>query len=409
MGNSEARSRRSSSSSNSSTIMESSKCYENISDQILFCGICFDEYESKEKIPMSMKCGHTYCKLCIDELLSTNPECPSCRESISKSSIVKNYGLLDVISSLWTKKSSSETFIEQLETLSEELKSEIDDLNKKSQMLTRKLEKVDELLKEPLIISVDTFKTTIAEIESTLDFINHGNPIVPKVIASPFPDPMNYMLKIYEKVESGVKMLCVHQPGYNTGLFYGNISVWSNTIFFHSLTRKTSNDCKEFLAFEDLKKVMPALKIKTFLKLKTKTGANQIILINLMESPLLSQFIRLCTGETGSGYKGASFEKGEDKDSNCKSVMKLVSYRRGINSDKGNVDYAFETTAEVCYRDKESVVVASLDGSFQIFNSDYKTYYKNVVGVIEIPLNLKDLLSYNDNVKIIEAGIAFQL
>ncbi|RXG72449.1 RING-H2 finger protein ATL7 [Armadillidium vulgare] len=337
-------------------MMESSKCDKNICDQII-CGICFEGYESEEKIPMSMKCGHTYCKLCIDELLSTNPECPSCRENISKNSIVKNYGLLDVISNLWTKESSTGTFIEQLETLSAELMSEIDDLNKRSQMLTRKLEEVDELLKEPQIISVDSFKTTIAEIESTLDFINHGNPIIPKVIASPLPDPMNYMLKIYEKVESGVKMLCVHQPSYNTGLFYGNISVWSNTIFFHSLTRKSSHDCKEFLAFEDLKKVMPVLKIKTFIKLKTKTGANQIILINLVESPLLSQFIRLCTGETGSCYKGASFEKGEDKDSNCKSVMKVVSHRRGNSSDKGNVDYAFETTAEVQYRDKESVVV----------------------------------------------------
>lgn len=41
-------------------------------ENILECGICLEKYNSKEKIPRMLKCGHTFCANCLKELIKIN-------------------------------------------------------------------------------------------------------------------------------------------------------------------------------------------------------------------------------------------------------------------------------------------------------------------------------------------------
>ncbi len=38
-------------------------------ENILDCSICLEKYNSKEKIPRILKCGHTFCTICLKELI----------------------------------------------------------------------------------------------------------------------------------------------------------------------------------------------------------------------------------------------------------------------------------------------------------------------------------------------------
>lgn len=50
------------------------------------CSICCSEYTD----PTITKCGHTFCKPCIDECINRNHECPECKRTVTKDDIMKN-------------------------------------------------------------------------------------------------------------------------------------------------------------------------------------------------------------------------------------------------------------------------------------------------------------------------------
>ena len=43
----------------------------------LECQICYQEFNTDRRTPMTSSCGHTICKECVDRL--TTQECPLCR------------------------------------------------------------------------------------------------------------------------------------------------------------------------------------------------------------------------------------------------------------------------------------------------------------------------------------------
>ena len=67
------------------------------------CGVCFLRYDSNNlaRVPLLLECGHTFCKACVCELLSKNPNCPLCRTRIIKRlpDLKTNFALLDVLNS----------------------------------------------------------------------------------------------------------------------------------------------------------------------------------------------------------------------------------------------------------------------------------------------------------------------
>ncbi len=53
---------------------------------VLECSVCCSEYTD----PMLTKCGHTFCRGCIEECINRNHECPECKRTLSKDDLAKN-------------------------------------------------------------------------------------------------------------------------------------------------------------------------------------------------------------------------------------------------------------------------------------------------------------------------------
>lgn len=50
-----------------------------MNDNLINCTICLEEIKNKKEL----KCGHVYCKSCINKWFETNNICPICREVIT--------------------------------------------------------------------------------------------------------------------------------------------------------------------------------------------------------------------------------------------------------------------------------------------------------------------------------------
>jgi len=53
---------------------------------ILECTICYTAYNE----PATTKCGHTYCKSCIEACIDRHHECPDCKTKLTRSDITRN-------------------------------------------------------------------------------------------------------------------------------------------------------------------------------------------------------------------------------------------------------------------------------------------------------------------------------
>ena len=49
--------------------------------KILICVLCKEHYNTDTKLPLLLpNCGHTFCKECLQELITKNPEKLTCPE-----------------------------------------------------------------------------------------------------------------------------------------------------------------------------------------------------------------------------------------------------------------------------------------------------------------------------------------
>lgn len=80
------------------------------------CKVCMSLFNTTDRQPQSLPCGHSLCEECIDQLPvvkrngpNQSVECPFCRKLANKKYIVPNRGLLDIIIHQSTSESSSST------------------------------------------------------------------------------------------------------------------------------------------------------------------------------------------------------------------------------------------------------------------------------------------------------------
>ncbi|OMJ75423.1 hypothetical protein SteCoe_25429 [Stentor coeruleus] len=66
---------------------------------ILECSICLECFDSNEKKPLILPCGHTFCKQCVKDIKDGNSECPFDRKPVELpfESISTNFTLLELI------------------------------------------------------------------------------------------------------------------------------------------------------------------------------------------------------------------------------------------------------------------------------------------------------------------------
>jgi hypothetical protein len=62
----------------------------------LFCTICQEVLDD----PWRVKCGHTFCRKCIDEWIKKNSNCPICREKCNVSEFSKDLIASSIIGDL---------------------------------------------------------------------------------------------------------------------------------------------------------------------------------------------------------------------------------------------------------------------------------------------------------------------
>ena len=64
------------------------------------CGICLHPFDSLNHLPLVVPCGHTICKLCIDDIFrQQHPFCPFDRRELPRSPLITNFSILDLLAS----------------------------------------------------------------------------------------------------------------------------------------------------------------------------------------------------------------------------------------------------------------------------------------------------------------------
>ncbi|XP_069170684.1 uncharacterized protein [Procambarus clarkii] len=68
---------------------------------VLECKVCFESYNSVNRKPRSFRCGHTFCSVCLEDMLVRGScSCPRCRHdhnALSLNDIPVNYSILSLI------------------------------------------------------------------------------------------------------------------------------------------------------------------------------------------------------------------------------------------------------------------------------------------------------------------------
>lgn len=53
------------------------------------CPVCYENFAEKQV--MTTKCGHLFCKVCIEKIATTIRKCPTCRKAVNKRNIIAIY------------------------------------------------------------------------------------------------------------------------------------------------------------------------------------------------------------------------------------------------------------------------------------------------------------------------------
>ncbi len=71
------------------------------SDTVLSCQICMNGYDRGNRLPLTLKCGHSLCKECADALIKkNNRKCPfdnTLFEARTVENLGRNFSLLDLL------------------------------------------------------------------------------------------------------------------------------------------------------------------------------------------------------------------------------------------------------------------------------------------------------------------------
>ncbi|RXG73247.1 39S ribosomal protein L41, mitochondrial [Armadillidium vulgare] len=133
-----------------------------------------------------------------------------------------------------------------------------------------------------------------------------------------------YLSQIYKRVQNEEKVFTVCK--IEDEIKYGKVSKYENKLFFHSLSLSEVPTNSSLIWFEELKRCANVDNFYTFIEICcNKNNLTRMVLIKMFDKQLSHHFIRLCTGENGPSYKGASFRKAVDSD-NFKGILHVENF-----------------------------------------------------------------------------------
>lgn len=98
------------------------------------CEICFNTYDEKTFIPKVLDCGHSFCNICITNMLKRlQMKCPNCRKALQKPTskdYPTNFSLLDIAENSSNLKNRQERLELKIECLKFILIKKIDFVSK---------------------------------------------------------------------------------------------------------------------------------------------------------------------------------------------------------------------------------------------------------------------------------------
>ncbi|RXG72866.1 hypothetical protein Avbf_11821 [Armadillidium vulgare] len=122
-------------------------------------------------------------------------------------------------------------------------------------------------------------------------------------------------LTIYKRLQNGEKVFAVHK--INEDFKYGEVSFFSNQLFFHSLNSSQVPKDSSLIwqrQFEDAKQCLNSKDFCAFIKIcYNEKKLTSFVIIETFNQCLCNEFIKLCTGECGPSYKGSFLKKGHNK------------------------------------------------------------------------------------------------
>ncbi|RXG52955.1 hypothetical protein Avbf_14953 [Armadillidium vulgare] len=134
---------------------------------------------------------------------------------------------------------------------------------------------------------------------------------------------------IYKRLQNGEKVFAVHK--INEDFKYGEVSFFSNQLFFHCLSLSKVPKDSSLIWFEDVKQCLNSKDFCTFIKICcNEKNVTPFVIIETFDQCLCNEFIKLCTGECGPSYKGSFFKQGyksiflSDNITNVLSVEKWI-------------------------------------------------------------------------------------
>ncbi|KAL7633185.1 UNVERIFIED_CONTAM: hypothetical protein RMT77_016555 [Armadillidium vulgare] len=286
-------------------------------EYFISCKICGQVFDNLHSIPKMLKCGHTFCSSCLIKLLQENPFCPYCRAEVEEieNSLPVNYTALEAVdfykSKCWQRK---------MDIVTEVAKRKDIILKKKTQMklnvkiFDKCLKKLNELTKShsERIDTVNTRKI-LDEIDEDLkktDDVVRSDDIKSSIsiLLSSFEDSEQFLLEIYKRLQNGEKVFALHK--INEEFKYGEVSFFSNQLFFYCLSLSKVPKDSSLVWFEDVKQCLDSKDFCTFIKICcNEKNVTPFVIIETFSKCLCNDFIKLCTGECGPSYKGSTFKK----------------------------------------------------------------------------------------------------
>ncbi|KAL7631197.1 UNVERIFIED_CONTAM: hypothetical protein RMT77_018501 [Armadillidium vulgare] len=392
-------------------------------EDLVSCNICAEEFDRLHFIPKVLKCGHTFCSPCLIKLLQENPFCPNCRIQLKEieNSLPVNYGILKAVdiynSKCWPER--------KIDTATEVAKRKDIILKKKTQMklnvkiLDKCLAKLEELTMSQSD-RIDTRKI-LDEIDEDLkktDDVVRSDDIKSSIsiLLSSFKGPEQFLLEIYKRLQNGEKVFAVHK--INEEFKYGEVSFFSNQLFFFSLNSSQVPKDSSLIWFEDVNQCLDSKDFCTFIKICcNENNVTPFVIIETFDQCFCNKFIKLCTGECGPSYKGSLLKKGHNKRINFSEKLPLTNVLRVEKRIENKSEKMRLREYKRCLQKQESVsfneneMLLYLDycnGDFDIFRppNTSKATSKLPFGRVISPLTLYNDINYeNPSNLILDCGI----
>ncbi|RXG51659.1 hypothetical protein Avbf_10349 [Armadillidium vulgare] len=208
-------------------------------------------------------------------------------------------------------------------------------------------------------------------------------------------DHEQFLLEIYKRLQNGEKVFAVHK--INEEFKYGEVSFFSNQLFFHCLSLSKVPKDSSLVWFEDVKQCLNYKSFCTFIKIRCNEKNKRLTNV------LCNKFIKLCTGECGPSYKGSLLKKGDNKRiKSSYDLTNVLSVEKWIENESEKmrlIDY------KLCSLKEESTsgMVTSI---YFVLPITFDATWKRPFGRVISPLTFYNDINYeNPSNMILDCGI----